>query len=187
MNSIWSQDEFLKALDFATIAHQGQTYAGSIEGQRIDYINHIGRVAMELIWALDKTQDLDGNLAIQCAILHDTIEDTKVTYSDLVSNFGENVAEGVKALTKNETLPTKWEQMEDSLKRIKQQPVEVSMVKLADRITNLSPPPFHWTMEKRISYLDEARLIHRELCAANVLLAERLLNRINNYEKYIES
>jgi len=42
MESNWSQDVYLKAWDFATIAHQGQTYAGPIAGQRIDYINHIG-------------------------------------------------------------------------------------------------------------------------------------------------
>lgn len=33
--------------------------------------------------------------------------------------------------------------MKDSLKRIKKQPKEISMVKMADRITNLQIPPGH--------------------------------------------
>lgn len=184
MTTNWSQDIYVKAWDFATLAHHGQTYGGPIEGQRFDYINHIGSVAMEVIWALSNTPTVNGNLALQCALLHDTIEDTKVTYDDVVSFFGKEVAEGVMALTKNENLPTKHEQMLDTLKRIQAQPAEVWMVKLADRITNLSAPPFYWSLEKKISYRDEALLIHCELHTANEFLSERLLARIDSYQCY---
>ncbi len=185
MASNWSQDVFVKAWDFATLAHHGQTYGGPIEGQQFDYINHIGSVAIELIWALNNTPDVDGNLAIQCALLHDTIEDTHVTYEEVLSVFGEDVAKGVLALTKNESLPTKHEQMLDSLQRIKKQPVEVWMVKLADRITNLSAPPFYWAKEKKINYREEALFIHAELHLANSFLSERLISRIDSYQNYI--
>lgn len=184
MTTNWSQDIFVKTWDFATLAHHGQTYGGPVEGQRFDYINHIGSVAMELIWALNNTPTADGNLAIQCALLHDTIEDTEVTYEEVISVFGKKVADGVMALTKNETLPTKHEQMLDSLKRIKDQPTEVWMVKLADRITNLSAPPFYWSKEKKIGYRDEALVIHSELHTANKLLSERLIARIHSYQNY---
>lgn len=185
MISNWSQDIFVKAWDFATLAHHGQTYGGPVEGQKFDYINHIGSVAMELIWALNNTPEANANLAIQCALLHDTIEDTQVTYEEVSSIFGKDVADGVRALTKNESLSTKHEQMLDSLKRIKMQPVEVWMVKLADRITNLSAPPFYWPKEKKINYREEALLIHKELHMANSLLSERLISRINSYQNYI--
>ena len=185
MASNWSQDVFVKAWDFATLAHHGQTYGGPLEGQKFDYINHIGSVVMELIWALNNTPAADGNLAIQCALLHDTIEDTSVTYEEILLTFGENVAKGVQALTKNEQLPTKHEQMLESLARIKMQPAEVWMVKLADRITNLSAPPFYWTKEKKIKYRDEALLIHSELYTANSFLSERLISRIDSYQNYI--
>lgn len=187
MASNWTQDVFVNAWDFATLAHQGQTYGGPVEGQQFDYINHIGSVAMELIWALGKTDGVDGNLAIQCALLHDTLEDTKVTYDELLSIFGKNVAEGVRAPTKNDTLPTKHEQMLDSLQRIKMQPKEVWMVKLADRITNLSAPPFYWTREKKIAYREEALLIHQELHTASIPLSERLMSRIDSYRNYIKN
>lgn len=115
MKQNWSQDVYVKAWNFATMAHEGQTYGGPIEGQRIPYINHIGSVAMELICGLNSDPSLNGNLAIQCVLLHDTIEDTHVDFEAIKKEFGIKVAEGVQALTKDESLPTKSEQISDSL------------------------------------------------------------------------
>lgn len=187
MGQNWSQDVYVKAWDFATEAHEGQTYGGPKEGQRIPYINHIGSVAMELICGLNAELQLNGNLAIQCALLHDTIEDTDVNFQVIETTFGARVAEGVQALTKNEQLPTKEEQMLDSLERIKLQPKEVWMVKLADRITNLSEPPSYWTDEKRKKYKEEAQVIYEHLHESSEFLASRLLDRIQGYSKYIKA
>ena len=57
------------------------------------------------------------------------------------------------------TFLPKDQQIIDSLSRIKKLPIEVWAVKLADRITNLQPPPSYWTTEKRKKYLDQAKLI----------------------------
>ena len=186
MSQSWSQDVFTKAWNFATKAHQGQTYGGSDQNQRVDYLNHIGSVAMEVIWALASNSHLDGNLAIQCALLHDVIEDTKHVYEDLLEEFGKNVADGVSALTKNEALPTKQEQMADSLARIKKQPVEVWMVKMSDRITNLYAPPFYWANDKKIAYREEALVIYKELHESSDVLANRLSEKIESYKGYLE-
>lgn len=178
----WDRDLFLKAWDFATIKHAGQTYGGPEANQKIDYINHIGAVTMELMWMLQNTkEECDTNLLLQCAVLHDTIEDTEVTYKDINDKFGKKVANGVAALTKNAELETKKQQMLDSLKRIKQQPKEIWMVKMADRITNLSEPPYYWTNDKITKYYEEAQIIYSELNGANTLLSERFQNRLNNY------
>ena len=185
MQQNWSQDVYVKAWDYATAAHRGQTYGGPLEGQRVDYINHIGSVAMEVIWALCADAECDGNLAIQCALLHDTIEDTASTFAEITAVFGLAVARGVQALTKNNALPSKQEQMLDSLARIKQQPPEIGMVKLADRITNLSEPPFYWDNEKRIRYRKEAQLIYEELHPSSQQLAARLAAKIESYKQYI--
>lgn len=185
MKQNWSQDIYVKAWDFATMAHEGQTYGGPIEGQRIPYINHIGSVAMELICGLNSDLNLDGNLAVQCALLHDAIEDTDIQFNDIEAEFGLAVAQGVQALTKDESLATKEEQMLDSIERIKLQPKEVWMVKLADRITNLSKPPAYWTSEKRTKYREEALIIHQHLHEANEPLAARLLTRAEHYKNYI--
>ena len=88
------------------------------------------------------------DLAISCALLHDVIEDANITYDELYTKFGEKIANGVEALTKDKTLASKQEQMKDSIERLLAQPYEVQMVKLADRITNLGIPPKHWDNEK---------------------------------------
>ncbi|MEM7345227.1 MAG: HD domain-containing protein [Chloroflexota bacterium] len=181
----WSPDSFSKAWQFATKYHEGQTYGSSEPGRRIAYINHVGSVAMEVIWALPTTPDVDGNLAVQCALLHDVIEDTEVTYEVVLAEFGEVVAQGVLALTKDETFPTKAEQMADSLQRIRAQPRAVWFVKLADRITNLAPPPHYWTREKAATYRLEAITIYEALHEANNALAERLLTKIEAYKAFI--
>jgi (p)ppGpp synthase/HD superfamily hydrolase len=185
MASQWSQEVYLLAWNFASHAHKGQTYGGPQPGQSVEYINHIASVAMELMWALERTEGLQANLAIQCALLHDVLEDTPISYTEIESRFGREVAEGVQALTKNESLPSKREQMLDSLARIKRQPLEVWMVKLADRITNLSEPPAYWDKKKRAYYREEADLILEQLGEANPHLAARLAQKITHYQQYV--
>lgn len=55
------------------------------------------------------------------------------------------------------------------------------MAKLADRITNLQPPPGHWDAQKIKQYREEGRVILKELGKACVYLAERLNLKIRKY------
>lgn len=179
--AMWNQDVYLTAWNYASSIHQGQTLPGS----DIPYINHLGLVAMEAMAAIAHDSTLENpDLLVQCALLHDAIEDTTTTYVDIERVFGKKVADGVMALTKNEALPTKQEQMADSLCRIQQQPKAVWMVKLCDRITNLQPPPDHWSREKADRYRNEAQLILVELGEANPFLAQRLKEKIEAYRAY---
>ena len=186
MNEKWSINELQDVWQLATKMHDGQKYGGSKQGEQIEYINHIGSVVFEILTALSIENDMDSNLAIKCAILHDTIEDTDLCYDDILNRYGREVASGVLALTKNENIIGKREKMLDSLKRIKEQPKEIWAIKMADRIANLYSPPFYWTNEKKIEYLEEARLIHNELQAANKYLGDRLANKIIAYQKFID-
>jgi len=139
---------------------------------------------MEVIAAIGADEEYDSDLAMQCAWLHDTIEDTGKTYDDVSESFGEQIADGVQALTKDNSLP-KNDRMADSLNRIKKQPREIWIVKMADRITNLQPPPIHWSNEKIANYREEAIFIHEELKDANEALATRLLSKAEEYKAYI--
>jgi len=58
------------------------------------------------------------------------------------------------------------------------------MVKMADRITNLQPPPGYWSNEKRSMYLEEAKEIHAVLKDASPYLSARLSDKIKAYKKY---
>ena len=185
----WDQDCYAKAWRFAAICHQGQSYGGIVEGEQINYLVHLGNVAMEVIWALqhEPVGQVNGNLALQCALLHDSLEDTSTTHAILVQQFGLAVADGVQALSKDATLPNKAEKMADSLRRIQLQPREVGMVKLADRINNLEHPPFYWDNAKILAYRDEAALILQELGHCSEVLATRLAKKIADYPNFLRS
>jgi len=179
-SSRWSQDAYIKAYRFAAERHKGQL----VPDTEWSYLAHLSMVSMEIIAALNYETDMNGNLAVQVAILHDTIEDTDTTYEELLSEFGQHVADGVLALTKDKKIE-KQHQMSDSLKRIKRQSREIWMVKLADRITNLQPPPSYWTTEKRKKYLDQAKLILDKLKSGNKFLSSRLNEKIQAYQPYV--
>lgn len=173
---MWSQDHYTAASRFAAQAHAGQTVPGS----ELPYLLHVTLVAMEVIAALRAEPGHDEELAVRCALLHDTIEDTAVTFDQIAGAFGGPVAEGVLALTKDEALP-KEAQMPDSLRRIRERPRAVWLVKLADRIVNMQPPPKHWQPAKIAAYRDEARTILAALGEASPFLAARLAAKIAAY------
>lgn len=177
----WSPEKYVAALRFAACAHGDQRMPGE-EG--LPYVVHLAMVAAEVIGALRVEVVDDQALAVQCALLHDTLEDTEVQYSKVVATFGERVADGVSALSKDRRLP-KPDRMIDSLRRIRLQPREVWMVKLADRVTNLQPPPSHWDAPKRRAYLAEAQVILDQLGSASEALTSRMQERMASYRAYL--
>ena len=181
----WSIDKTQDAWQLATRLHDGQKYGGTEHGEQIEYINHIGSVVFEILAAVSVNKDLDPALAIPCALLHDTLEDTKLTYEEVLNKFGSAIASGVLALTKSPEIKEKKEKMLDSLTHIKAQPHEVWAVKMADRIANLYAPPYYWNDEKKREYVTEARLIHHELKESSTYLAQRLEEKIRKYETFI--
>ncbi|MGK0288624.1 MAG: (p)ppGpp synthase/HD superfamily hydrolase [bacterium] len=176
---MWSQDLYWQAWNFAAHAHHQQKYPGT----DLPYIVHLGGVCMEVMTALSFEEVEVPSLAVQCALLHDILEDTSVTYQELENKFGKTVADGVQALTKNESLE-KSQQMQDSLQRIRLQPTEVWMVKLSDRISNLQTPPHYWPQEKIKNYWIEAKEILPALGDASLFLSDRLQSKLTNYQQY---
>lgn len=179
---MWNQEIYQKAMKFSAEAHADQ----QVPGSRANYLLHISNVVMEVLGAYVVRPCFNVDLALQVAALHDTIEDSNISTEVIETIFGMEVRAGVSALTKSDTL-SKAEKMADSIYRIKEQPVEIALVKLSDRITNMQEPPLHWSKEKRVSYADEAEYILSELGFANNYLAERLRNKINYYrQNYIQ-
>jgi len=173
---LWSQDLYFQALHFAAEAHKDQKFGDT----DLPYIIHTVSVAMEVMTAISIENIENPDLAVQCALLHDTIEDTEIQFSDIEKIFGKDAALGVLALTKNRELDKEL-RMRDSVERIKLQPKEIWIVKLADRITNLESQPSHWTKERIIDYKSEADYILKSLGSASPFLEQRLKNRIENY------
>ncbi len=180
MQTSWNQDEYTRAYLFAARAHKGQAWPGD---PALNYMVHVNLVCMEVIAALQVEPGHDEDLAIKCALLHDVIEDTQVSRDEIRAEFGLAVANGVKSLSKNPDL-SKTLKMADSLRRIQQQPREIQMVKLADRIVNLLPPPEDWAADQIKSYRDESILILETLGSASKFLAARLAARIREYGQH---
>ena len=75
--ALWSQDKYIKALRNAAEAHNGQLFPGT----DLPYLLHISLVSMEVMTAITTDQNKrDGDLAVQCALLHDVIEDADPRY-----------------------------------------------------------------------------------------------------------
>lgn len=178
-------DLYKRALDFAARAHGDQRVPGS----GFPYVVHVAKVAMEVLAATEDEVGLDRDLAVACALLHDAVEDApshqerQERLAAIRAAFGVRVADGVLALTKDDTLP-KQARMPDSLARIRAQPREVWLVKLADRITNLEPPPPAWPAEKRRVYHAEAERLLFALRDAGTSLPRRLEAKLAEYARH---
>lgn len=167
------------ALQFATIAHGNQVRKGN---EHIPYIFHPVDVANEVIY-FSGLPVPELEIASVIAILHDTVEDTVVTLQDIRDQFGDEVADGVGALTKSDELgsdsgTSKLDETRENLERLKLVPKYVQVVKLADRVSNLKNFPAMWGREKVANYLNESSLIAHELQSASEGLYARLLSRI---------
>lgn len=111
------QEAWLSAWRFAAAVHNIQ----KVPGTDLPYLTHMGMISMEVMATHAEVPIADTRLAVQCAILHDTMEDQDVAYDAVVQRFGIEVADGVASLSKDAHLP-KHEAMTDSLRRIKSQP-----------------------------------------------------------------
>ena len=125
------EDLIARAYDYGNNYHEGQFRAS---GEK--YFNHPIEVAKILIG-----QRLD-DATIATAILHDTIEDTKLSIKEVKSNFGDSIAilvDGVTKLTNLQISSGETKQAENFRKFIvsMSKDLRILLVKLADRLHNM--------------------------------------------------
>ena len=149
------------AYKFAHNAHIKQKrYSGD------PYISH--PIAVANILAELK---LDGP-TITTALLHDTIEDTEITFEDVKNRFGEEIAELVDGVTKISKLEMQNKSLtiaENFRKLIlaTSKDIRVLLVKLADRLHNMR------TIES-INDLEKRKRIAKETMEIYAPLAQRM-------------
>jgi (p)ppGpp synthase/HD superfamily hydrolase len=140
------------------------------KGERAEpYVNHLAEVA-DLV--AEATNGNDPNLVV-AAVLHDTIEDTGLTYAELQSQFGTDVADLVAEVTDDKQLPS-TERKKLQVEHAGHISARAKVLKLADKTSNLrsianSPPP-DWSGDRKQQYLKWAREVVAELRGVNVWL-----------------
>lgn len=140
----------LKALHFAAKKHRDQRRK-DIEAS--PYINHPIEVA-ELLARVGRVTD---PVTLQAALLHDTIEDTQTTPGELEQMFGPEVSRVVQEVTDDKRLP-KAERKRLQVVHASQLSERARQIKIADKISNVQSvtktPPAHWSLERRMEYLN---------------------------------
>ena len=156
IQSIFPGEEPLleKALDFAIMAHEGQTRK---DGQ--PYIIHPIEIAINLAQSYK-------NIPLTIAgLLHDTVEDNEtITQSHIYENFGEEVGFLVDAVTKD--IPTFYHQEKvfknntEKLLHAGMENISALVLKLADRENNVATlRNFKLSKQSRISFETQALYI----------------------------
>src|SRR6476620_133287 len=139
----WREDELplhdkldrellVRAYRFSEEAHRGQ-----VRNSGDPYITHCVDVAKILA-------DLQlDSVTVASGLIHDVVEDTKVTVADVEREFGKDIAAIVDGLTKIAKLPTGGSQEERQVESYRKlllsiaKDARVIIVKLADRLHNM--------------------------------------------------
>jgi RelA/SpoT family (p)ppGpp synthetase len=156
-NKFLNSETLNKAYNFALEAHQHQK-----REEGVPYIIHPVAVAKIL------TELKLDSATITTGLLHDTIEDTKVTYESVKEEFGEEVAnlvEGVTKISELETKASKVSKAENFRKLIlaTSKDIRVLLVKLADRLHNMRTIHFVKDKDKIIRKAKETMEIYAPL------------------------
>jgi len=163
MTTLNAESRLFIALEFAAHKHRDQRRK---DAHASPYINH----PISLARMLTVEGGVTDTLVLMAAILHDTIEDTDTTYEELRAHFGRIVADVVREVTDDNTLPKAHRKQAqiDNAPRISKR---AALVKLADKITNLrdmdANPPAFWPLERRREYFDWAKSVVEQLPLVN--------------------
>lgn len=159
------------AMDFAKKAHAGQTRSDGSP-----YTDHVERVAK----SVEKFKSLHNlDALISAALLHDTLEDTDTTHEDLVRLFGGLVASLVKELTSDKEEIARVGKQAYLASKMTTMSSYALVIKLADRLDNISDITTAKTPEWRsrykaetlhiMDYIEKNRVLtptHRKIIAA---------------------
>ena len=136
------------AYEMARSAHEGQ-----LRKDGSPYVTHC-------VAAADITVDMGMDEdSVVSALLHDVIEDTKLTHTDIARQFGESVAdivEGVTKLTRVQYTSKEDEQMENLRKMLMamSKDIRVILIKIADRLHNMRTMAYQSPEKQRSKSLE---------------------------------
>ena len=161
----------LSALSFSAQKHRRQRRK-DLDGS--PYINHPIEVARILA---EVGQVVDAQILI-AAVLHDTLEDTETTPSELEQLFGPEVRRLVEEVTDDKTLE-KSIRKELQVRKVTGLSPSAKMIRIADKICNVRDvshsPPTHWENSRRREYFDWTERVVTGCRGVNGALEQRFL------------
>ncbi|MCL1896748.1 MAG: HD domain-containing protein [Clostridiales bacterium] len=131
-----------KAIAFAVAKHGGQIR--KVSG--LPYYVHLFDVCSIVSKYYKESYRIDELCA--AAVLHDSIEDTEVTYEELLEKFGLLVAELVKQLTNDEDMIAKTGKEAYLNKKLEGLTSYALTIKLADMLSNIGENPKPETIKR---------------------------------------
>jgi guanosine-3',5'-bis(diphosphate) 3'-pyrophosphohydrolase len=141
---IYENEELNKAYEIASMAHKNQKDKGGTE-----YINHPVAVSA-LVGSLEEKI---------VALLHDVVEDTRVTLEELKSfGFNDNIITAIDAISKKD-----GESIDDYMNRVKNNKLACS-VKKADLLHNMDISRLKVVNKKDLERLDKYQYMYNYLC-----------------------
>jgi hypothetical protein len=141
------EDILLKAKETCIKYHEGQTDKA---GQ--PYCEHPLRVSSFILKSSEIKDDEFMKKAMVTAMLHDTLEDTDYTLSELTEDFGEEIADAVLSVTRKD-----GESYMDFVRRAGEHPIG-RIVKFFDLTDNLDMKRFSVCPDYKITKDDVARI-----------------------------
>ena len=150
-----SYADLTRALLFAAERHRDQRRR---DQRATPYINHPIAVAH----LLASEAGIEDIVVLQAAVLHDVLEDSPTSYLELVDQFGPLVADVVREVTDDTTLPRE-QRKALQVQRAPSRSPDAAVIKVADKTVNLRDivrtPPVDWTVQRRLDYFDWAKLV----------------------------
>ncbi|KAH9421006.1 isocitrate dehydrogenase (NAD(+)) idh1, partial [Dermatophagoides pteronyssinus] len=165
-----------RAADFAAKAHRKQLRKDGYT----PYINHPIGVAN----ILTDLGNVSNPSVIAAALLHDTVEDTDVTFEDIQKEFGDHILSIVAEVTDDKSLPS-FERKRLQVENAPNSSNEAKLVKLADKLYNLQDllekTPIGWSEKRVQEYVEWSTKVISGLIGTNKAIENRLAQTLGQF------
>jgi guanosine-3',5'-bis(diphosphate) 3'-pyrophosphohydrolase len=166
--------DFIYAFTFAAGKHKSQLRKGE---QNIPYINH----PIEVTNLLSETVGTDDLVLLTAAILHDTLEDTNTSLSEIDSYFGREVLTIIQEVTDDMMLhksSRKAKQIENAHNLSKR----AKLIRVADKTCNvldIVKTKYHWSNAQKRNYVKWSMQVVERCKGINKKLDKAFTDAVN--------
>lgn len=164
----------LRAAEYAADKHRKQRRKGR---KKRPYIGHCIEVAA-LIANVGKVDDAN---ILAAAMLHDVVEDTKITREEIAREFGPEIDALVAEVTDDKTLDKK-KRKQLQIEHAPHLSYGAKIIKIADKISNVREigvdPPKDWDVERRLEYFIWSKRVVDAIGDVNPELQERFAREV---------